>query len=126
MKAGPREAEIQGDIMVALGALPDVRVFRNAVGAVNVYVPETGKSQYVTFGLAPGSSDLVCMLCVEHAGRGIARWVCLEVKRPGERPTPEQARWAAAVRRVGAFAACVCSVEEALAAVQRAREGGYE
>jgi len=124
----PRELEnkIQHDIMRVLGGLPDVIVYRNTVGQAAVYNADTGRRQHITFGLCPGSADLVCMLRVEHAGRVFAQWVCLEIKRPGEKPRPDQAKWAHAVRQMGAFATYVTSTEEALAAVQRAREGKRE
>jgi hypothetical protein len=128
MKNHTRELEnkVQHDIMRALGCLPDIIVYRNTVGQTTMYNADTGAHQHVTFGLCPGSADLVCMLRVEHAGRVFAQWVCLEIKRPGEKPRPDQAKWANAVKQMGAFATYVTSVEEALAAVERAREGRYE
>jgi hypothetical protein len=124
--ARTREAEVQRDVLRALGSLPDFIVFRNSVGQATIYNADTGIHQRITFGLCPGSADLVGMLRVEAAGGAIARWVCLEVKRPGGKPRPEQVKWAVAVLRMGAFAACVSSVGEALAAVERARRGAYE
>src|SRR5262245_52738327 len=117
------ESKIQHDIMRVLGCLRDLIVYRNTVGHTDLYDADKGTHRHVTFGLCPGSADLVCMLRVEHAGRVFAQWVCLEVKRPGEKPKETQVKWAEAVRRMGAFVACVTGVEEALAAVQRAREG---
>lgn len=112
--------------MRALGCLPDVIVFRNSVGQADIFNAETGQHQHIRFGLCPGSADLVCVLRVEHEGRVFGQWVCLEIKRPGEKPRPEQVRWAQAMRRMGAFATYVTSEDEAVAAVQRAREGKQE
>jgi hypothetical protein len=120
------ENKIQHDILRALGCLPDLIVYRNTVGQAAMFNADTGNHQRVTFGLCPGSADLVCMLRVEHAGRVFAQWVCLEIKRPGEKPRPDQVKWAHAVRQMGAFATYVTSTEEALAAIQRAREGRQE
>jgi hypothetical protein len=54
------------------------------------------------------------------------RLLALEVKRPGEYPTEDQRRWLAFVRSMGGFACVVRSVGEAIAAVQRARDGASE
>lgn len=120
------ESKIQHDILRVLGCLPDLTVYRNTVGQATMFNADAGKYQRIAFGLCPGSADLVCMLRVEHAGRVFAQWVCLEIKRPGEKPRPDQAKWAQAARQMGAFATYVTSTEEALAAVQRAREGRQE
>ena len=71
----------------------------------------------ISTGLGPGSTDIVCILAP------MGRWVCLEVKKPGEKPRPNQAKWLERARKMGAFAACVTSVDEAEAAYSRARKG---
>ena len=53
-------------------------------------------------------------------------FVALEVKRPGEKADPHQLEWLASVRKVGGFACVVTSVEEARAAIKRARGGEQE
>ena len=120
------EGKIQSDVMRALGALPDLRIFRNTVGTAATFNSTTGKTQYVTYGLGTGSPDLVGMLTVSVFGHPFARWFCLEIKRPGASPRPEQVQWAKAARLFGCFATHVTSVDEALAAVERARKGAYE
>jgi hypothetical protein len=45
------------------------------------------------------------------------------VKVPGRKAKPHQETWLCLVRSLGGFAAVVTSVDEALAAVQRARLG---
>lgn len=106
------ETEIQAAIRKALGALPDFLCWRNHVGKI-----QDERGRWHTFGLAPGSADLIGLL-TPHG-----RFVALEIKEPGKRPTSEQIDWLAMVQRTGGFAAVVRSPAEALAAVQRARNG---
>lgn len=96
------ESAIQRDILLALGALPHVRVFRNSVGLARD--PRSGAK--VRFGLCVGSSDLIG-LC-----RG--RFLALEVKTATGRPTPEQLAFIAMVRAQGGIAGVVRSVADAL------------
>lgn len=56
----------------------------------------------------------------------IARFVSLEVKTETGKTTQEQDLWLALVRAFGGFACVVRSVDEALAAIERARNGEYE
>jgi hypothetical protein len=110
-----KESQIQAAIRVALGKLPDVRLWRNHVGAVQAIDGTTHR-----FGLAVGSADLVGILA--PSGRMIA----LECKSETGRLRPEQRAWLQLVRDAGGFAAVVRSAEEALAAVERARNGAVE
>lgn len=109
------ESEIQAAIRAALGRLPDVCLWRNHVGQLT----DAGGRTH-PFGLAVGSADLIGVLA--PSGRLIA----LECKTPAGRLRPEQRSWLAVVRRFGGFACVVRSVEEALAAVERARKGALE
>ena len=45
------------------------------------------------------------------------------IGQPGKRPTKEQLAWSNVVRGMGGFAAVVTSVDEAIAAVERAMSG---
>lgn len=75
-----------------------------------VYVLKMHGSAY----MPPGLPDLWCVIG--------GRLTCLEVKRPGERPTPRQVHVIDRLRRAGATALVVTSVEEAQAAVFAATE----
>jgi hypothetical protein len=112
------EREIQAAVRRAVGALPDVVLWRNTVGKTTEW--SGSAPRHIAYGLAPGSADLVGILA--PAGR----FVALEIKRPGERPTPEQETWLALVRKTGGFAAVVHSAGEALSAIERARAGGSQ
>jgi len=109
------EHEIQNAIRLALGHLDYVVVWRNNVG-----LGETRQGGRVRFGLAVGSSDLIGIV---QTHSGIGRFVGLEVKKPGGKASDEQSRWLRLVQRLGGHGAVVHSVEEALAAIEAAREG---
>ena len=109
----PLERKIQADIEAAIGAEPDLLLLRNSVGEAQ-YVKDDGKVWYVPYGLGIGSPDLVGILG--------GRWFCLEVKVPGDEPDDHQLRCHAVWRRFGAFVEVVTSVDEAKAALARARK----
>ena len=119
--ARPLEREVLSSIRLALGLEPDLVLWRNTVGQADV--ADRAGVRRLVYGLAVGSADLVGILRVAH---GCGRWVALEVKRPGEKARPEQAEWLSLVRRMGGFACVVVSVEEARAAIDRARGGAYQ
>jgi hypothetical protein len=94
-------------------ALHGVHVARNNTGRL-----QDRNGRWVTFGLGLGSADLIG--CVN------GRYFALEVKTATGRQTPEQVAWANARRKEGAFVAVVRSAEEAIAAVNRCRDGASE
>ncbi len=67
----------------------------------------------IRFGLGNGGADLVGML---RGGRAFA----IEVKTPVGRLRPDQKAWSAAFQAWGGFYAVARSVDEAIAAVDRA------
>jgi len=105
------ESHILADIRLALGREPDFRVWRNETGTARHL------NRHVRYGLCRGSSDLIGIL--SPAGRLVA----LEVKTAAGRPTREQLLFLDVVRRFGGFGAIVRSVDEAHAALDRARRG---
>ena len=126
-KDKPREADIQQAIRLALGLEPDLTLYRNNVGAA-FHAESKRPVQYGVGGT--GGADLLGWLTMNVELYGhmmcIARIVALEVKRPGGRVRPEQVDFINNVRAAGGFAAIVHSVEEARAAIERARRGECE
>jgi hypothetical protein len=120
------EREVQHEIMEALGAEPDLILFRNSVGRATVFSSDSGKPQVVTYGLGVGSADLVGILRIEVNGRAFGRWFALELKRPGEKPRPEQIACHRIWRAQGAFVGVATSVAEARVCLERARNGESE
>ena len=112
------ESVISKQIRVAIARTRRALVMRNYVGKV---VPWGRKDAYpVDAGLGEGSPDLVGVLI--PSGRAF----CLEVKTITGRVSKEQTQCHAAWRRRGVFVAVVRSVDEALAALDRAERGGSE
>lgn len=103
-------------IRLALGREPDLTLWPNPVKHVEVPSAD-GRVVHLRTGLAVGSADLIGILA--PAGRLVA----LEVKTGRAVASPQQVMWAELVRRRGGFAAVVRSVEEATAALERARRG---
>ena len=105
---GATEIEIQAAIRAAFAHDPGVVMWRNNSGVAH---------GHVRYGLCPGASDLLGIIAPS------GRWLALEVKRPGQPPSPEQVRFLQLVRRMGGFAAVVHTVAEARDALARARAG---
>lgn len=114
------ETVVQHEILAALGAEPDLILLKNSVGQARHVSERTGDIFFVPYGLGTSSPDLVGIL------GPWGRWFCLEVKRPGEEATPEQAHLHEVWRRWGAFVEVVTSASEARAALERARKESAE
>ncbi len=111
------EHAIQEAIREDLGLVDDLVLWRNNVGVAKHWDPASGRVLVVRYGLFPGSADLVGILAPS------GRLFCLEVKRSGQKPSPEQLAWGAIVQRMGGFWATVSSVSQARDALARARRG---
>lgn len=99
------------DTRLALGREPDLTLFLNSrVTFIN------GQPRAKP-GLGTGSTDLIGVLSP------LGRIVSLEAKTGDAVPTKEQKMFMALIRKRGGFAAVFHSVEEAISAVNRAREG---
>lgn len=109
-----REKPIQSQIMLALGARPDTRVFRNSVGYA---ILPNGTP--ITFGLCPGSADLIGWHTVtvtpDMVGRRLAVFLSVEVKGTKGRPSLAQLNWQRVVDEAGGIAVIARSVDEAVA-----------
>ena len=110
---GGREQQIQQQIRL-LSRGP-VRLFRNNVGRL----PDPRTGRLVTFGLAPGSADLIgwrsLVITPDMVGQRVAVFCSIEVKAPRGRVRPDQAAWLAAVQSAGGIAGVARSPEDAAA-----------
>ena len=93
------EQDIQNLIRLALSER-GILNFRNNVGCLK---DATGRM--VRYGLYPGSSDIIGIM-------PDGRFLAIEVKKPGKKPTPEQLNFIEAIRRHGGIAGVVHSPEE--------------
>jgi hypothetical protein len=108
-----KETEIVKSIMLALGNESDFRLWRNNVGKL----PDvTGR--VVSYGLAPGSADLIGILAPW------GRLIALEVKthRKGSRQSEDQRNWERVIREMGGVYEVVRSAADALEVLRVARE----
>lgn len=109
--AAMSEQQIQQEIRLQCGKGP-VRLWRNNTGRL---MDRYGRP--VTFGLCPGSSDLIGLRQVvigpEHLGQTMAVFAAIEVKAPGGRASPEQKQFISAIQGFGGIAGIARSVAEA-------------
>lgn len=107
----PAEQHIQQLILRSCGRGP-VRLWRNNVGRL---LDRQGRM--VTFGLCPGSADLIgyrtLEITADMVGQQIAVFAAVEVKSPTGRPTPQQTAWLEHVRAAGGIAGIARSVNDA-------------
>jgi len=97
-----RESDIQKAVMDYLSTQGFVVFRRNTGAMVGSY---KGKSRLIRFS-KPGMADLWGW------DRKTGRHIEVEVKRPGERPSPEQEAWLSAAQRGGVIAFWCDSVED--------------
>ena len=113
-KVANEETILQQRIRLALGTLPNLRIFRNNTGTLPD--PRTGRP--VQFGLAKGSADLIGWRTItvtpDMVGQQLAVFTSIEVKTPTGRLTPQQRTWLDAVTAAGGIASVVRSVQDAL------------
>jgi hypothetical protein len=119
------EAQIQAEILRALGSRPDVRLFRNScgVGWSGQLVRRMdnlvtlANARPVRYGLTPGSADLIgwqhITVTPEMVGRKLAVFASIEVKAAHGRLTPEQDNWRRVLQSAGGAAGVARSVAEA-------------
>ena len=108
-----KETTLQQEIRLALGQLPDLRMFRNQVGQL----PDLRTGRPVQFGLAKGSSDLIGFKTVEiteeHIGQKLAQFVSIEVKTQKGKPTEIQKNWLQCIKSAGGISGIARSIEDA-------------
>jgi hypothetical protein len=98
----PLEADVQRQVL-ALLKLRGILVWRNNTGMLPGF-GKGGKTRPIKVGLGKGSADVIGLL-------SSGRFLAIECKRPGERPTAEQTAWLNAVNDRGAFACWVDRIE---------------
>ena len=109
-----KETTLQQEIRLALGQLPDLRMFRNQVGQL----PDLRTGRPVQFGLAKGSSDLIGFKTIEvtsdMVGQKLAVFTSIEVKSAKGKLTPMQLNWLSCVNKAGGITGVARSVQDAI------------
>lgn len=116
---GALERDVLEAVQLAIGGRDDVRLFRNTVGAV-----QTAAGQWLRYGLAPGSSDLIgwqrIIIKPEMVGLCIARFLAIEVKREQGADEPDnQTNFVVRVREAGGAAGFARSIGDAEAILRQ-------
>lgn len=115
----PLESDVMREARKWLAEQPDIRVWRNNTGKLK---DENGR--LVTYGLSVGSSDLIGLIRVPANGydksqtQYVARFLAIELKQPGKKPTEDQERFLETVRKdggVGFWADSLVLVREMIA-----------
>lgn len=106
------EKDIQNQILEYYGYGKRYRLARmNSGGMHGSYTDKSGrtKKRFMRFNHWPGISDIIGIQM------GTGRWVALEVKQPGGKPTELQQTFLDEITEFGGIAGCVHSVDEAIA-----------
>lgn len=121
------EADLQRRVQAQVCKDPNIRLWRNQVGAawagrrydmllngdVTVHQPYR-----VTFGLAVGSADLIGLRQItvtqDMVGQQLAVFASLEIKQPGKQEQAPQRAWRQMVLSLGGIAGVAHSVDEGL------------
>lgn len=124
----PKESEIQAAILEYLKLVPGVTAWRNNTGA---FVGEyKGKRRFVRFGF-PGLADIIGWIgwCGAREGASFncsgsktyhtARFLAIEVKRPGAQLTRAQAVFIGTVNRAGGLAIVATCVDDVVKSLGR-------
>ena len=112
-----RESEIQKAVLAHLALVPGVVAFRMNTGAFSGEYK--GRRRFVRFGKR-GLSDIIGWrhedMGVDDQGNwcsvSVARFLAIEIKKPGKPPTPEQAAFLAQVKAAGGLAFVATSVDD--------------
>ena len=109
-----KETTLQQEIRLALGQLPDLRMFRNQVGQL----PDLRTGRPVQYGLAKGSSDLNGFKTIEVTpdmiGQKLAVFTSIEVKTAKGKLSPMQHNWLSCVNKAGGITGVARSVQDAI------------
>lgn len=124
---GRPEGEIVRAILDYLALVPGVTAWRNNTGMA-MLPGRGGRPQPVRFG-KPGLPDIIGWVrwpqvitdcshpLTSNFKPMIARFLAIEVKRPGGRPTPEQAAFLELVRKSGGVAIVATAVQDVIDAL---------
>ena len=108
-RAGARESDMQRACLDLLALHPSIDVWRQNTAGVRREVMDKRTRQKRTFWSFVGRKGVSDIVGMTVNG---AKWVAIEVKRPGEEPTDDQSEFLANVTKRGGYACWVDSVEQ--------------
>lgn len=107
------ETTILQRIRLTASKVPGVRLFRNNVGGL-----KDQQGRFVTFGLHPGSADLIGWKSItvtpDMVGRKVAVFVSIECKTETGKVRPDQQHWQLVIQEAGGIACIARSEDTAL------------
>ena len=104
-----RESEIQRAILAL--KIPGLTLWKSGAGAFHV------NGRFVRMG-HKGVADLIGYWTRYGDQALVARFIAIEVKRPGQKPTPEQTAFLFQVRTAGGIAIIATSTEDVINALR--------
>lgn len=124
-----KESLLQRDVRLRFGAADDCAMWRNNVGVAE-FVSPAGLIQRVSYGLAPGSSDLIGLVSFviepRHIGKRVGRFVGAELKPEGARTEKNRAEaqrlFRELINRMGGHAEELRTAAQVEEFLRRARE----
>lgn len=120
------EKPIVKEIRLALARKYKARLFVNTVGKAwfgKFVKMKDGEltlmgARVKDIGLGDGSPDLIGWITVDFGFGPVAVFFAIEVKKPGEKPRPDQLNWQRVLKEAGALVGVATSPEEAIALVE--------
>ncbi len=104
------ESLIQAELLQAINQLPGVRIFRNQVGTAT-----TRSGQFIRFGLAVGSADLIGIRAIvitpDMVGQVVGQFLSVEVKAAKGKSSKAQENWRLRISELGGKALELRSAE---------------
>lgn len=108
------ERQIQAEVLLALGARPDLgRFWRQNTGSARAF---DDPGRVITFGV-PGAADISGIL------RGSGRRVEIEIKTATGRQSLQQQRFEAMIRAMGGIYVVARCQDDAVLALEQAQQG---
>jgi hypothetical protein len=112
----PESAVLEG--VLQLLAMHPLVAWACRINSGAMAIGEGKNKRYVRFHTMPGMSDVIGQFKAS-AGPLAGRFIAIEAKRLGEKPTPDQQSFLDLVAKSGGFAMCATNAEQVAAALRQ-------
>ncbi|MBF0399978.1 MAG: hypothetical protein HQL90_04350 [Magnetococcales bacterium] len=113
MEQNLENKSVRDPILEAAKKIPGLVLYKNPVGRGKVKTADGRYEQWITYGLQPGSADLIGYYTMDLSGLNVAVFVSIETKRPHGGHTAEaQRKWRDKVIERGGIALITNDPEE--------------